>query len=159
MVDNKPNDWMLLTMDNPNFDLPRFKEVGITPDNTSLQSRDFYKNNNYIRQQFSDPSTGKFDEIKFNNWYDNAAMSYNQFAQNQYEDDIYSDLEFDPMANLRPVGSKVKIPEIKIEKVSNPWRKKQNISRMGWIDDKEKSDLELASASKVFNTEIGKYED
>lgn len=159
MIDNKPNDWMLLTMDNPNFSLSRFADVGITPDNTSLQSRDFYKNNNYIRQQFSDPSTGKFDEVKFNNWYNNAATSYSQFAQNQYENDLYADLEFDPMSNLRPVGSKVKTPQIRIEKIANPWRTKQNVSRLGWINSPEKSDLELASASKVFNSETGQFED
>ena len=52
---------------------------GVTPDNTGIQSKDYYKNIDAVQQTFTDQS-GKFDEVAFDNFYKSALNMYNQFS-------------------------------------------------------------------------------
>lgn len=155
----KTNDWVVAQMDNPTFDLQNFKDVGLSADNTVLQDRNTYKNSQYVQDRFQ--SDGKFDETAFNKFYDNAVASYQAFANNQFEDEILSDIEFDPYNALRPKGAETKTRDIgfNIVKVQNPNRLKTSISRVGRTDEQEWSISELAQKERVFNYDTKQWED
>ena len=50
---------------------------GITPENTGIQSKDYYKNIDAVQQTFT--QNGKFDEVAFDNFYNSALKTYNEF--------------------------------------------------------------------------------
>lgn len=157
MKDNtKPNDWFVAMQDNPTFSLKNFKDVGLSPDNTGFQDKNTYKNSKYVQEKFTG-TEGKFDESAFNRFYTSAAESYQSFANNQYEDDLLSDVEFDPYNAIRSSDSKTKDIDFTIQRVANPNRLKTGMSRMGRTDDKEWTISELAQREKVFDFEKGEF--
>lgn len=159
MKDNtKPNDWFVAMQDNPTFSLKNFKDVGLSPDNTGLQDKNTYKNSKYVQEKFTN-TEGKFDEAAFNRFYTSAAESYQSFANNQYEDDLLSDVEFDPYNAIRPNDSKTKAIDFTIQRVANPNRLKTGTSRIGRTEDKEWTVSELAQREKVFDYEKGEFKD
>lgn len=159
MRDNtKPNDWFIAMQDNPTFNMTNFKDVGLTPDNTGLKDKNTYRNSKYVQEKFTN-TEGAFDEASFDKFYQSAAESYQAFANNQYEDDILSDVEFDPFNAIRPAESKTKEIKFAIERVPNPNRLKTGMSRIGRTDDREWTISELAQREKVFDYEKGEFKD
>lgn len=159
MKDNiKPNDWFVAMQDNPTFSLKNFKDVGLSPDNTGFQDKNTYKNSKYVQEKFTNEE-GKFDETAFNRFYTSAAESYQSFANNQYEDDLLSDVEFDPYNAIRPNESKTKEINFAIQRVANPDRLKTGVSRMGRTEAKEWTISELAQREKIFDYEKGEFKE
>lgn len=156
----KANDWVVAIVDNPTFGLQNFKDVGLSPDNTVLQDKNTYRNSQYIQDKFQD-NTGKFDETAFNKFYSNAASLYQAFANNQFEDDILSDVSFDPFDALRPKGAedKTKSPFFDVVRVQNPDRLKTGISRVGRTDEREWTVSELAQKERVFDYATKQWKD
>lgn len=155
----KANDWMVALVDNPTFGLQDFKDVGLSADNTVLKDRNTYKSSPYIQDKFQ--SDGKFDEAAFNKFYDSAAASYQTFANNQFEDDILSDIDFDPYDALRPKGAEAKNRDIgfNVVKVFNPDRLKTGISRVGRTDEREWTVSELAQKEIVYDYDTKQWKD
>lgn len=156
----KANDWVVALVDNPTFGLQNFKDVGLSADNTVLQDKNTYRNSQYIQDKFQD-SDGKFDETAFNKFYNNAASLYQAFANNQFEDDILSDVDFDPYDALRPKGAEDKNRDLgfNIVKVFNPNRLKTGISRVGRTDEREWTVSELAQKERVFDYDTQQWKD
>jgi hypothetical protein len=48
MIEQKENDWVLNLLSNSNFSTADFKSVGLTAENTSLQSEEIYKSSKQI---------------------------------------------------------------------------------------------------------------
>lgn len=156
----KANDWVVALVDNPTFGLQNFKDVGLSADNTVLQDKNTYRNSQYIQDRFQD-NNGKFDETAFNKFYNNAASLYQAFANNQFEDDILSDVDFDPYDALRPKGAEDKNRKLGFDvvRVSNPDRLKTGISRVGRTDEREWTVSELAQKERVFDYETKQWKD
>lgn len=156
----KANDWVVALVDNPTFGLQNFKDVGLSADNTVLQDKNTYRNSQYIQDKFQD-NTGKFDETAFNKFYNNAASLYQAFANNQFEDDILSDIDYDPFDALRPKGAEDKNRKLGFDvvRVSNPDRLKTGISRVGRTDNREWTVSELAQKERVFDYETKQWKD
>lgn len=146
---NKPNDWFLAVSENPTMNFEDFQNNGITVDNTALQSREFYRNSNYIQELFTDDTTGKFDEAAFNKQYDAAAQAYNIYANEQYEKDVLRDMEWDPYAAWRPNNSKIKTPDIQIIQEVNPLHQAKGFGRIGAISNPTITAYEAAQQQKV----------
>jgi hypothetical protein len=53
---------------------------GITPENTGIQTKDYYKNIDAVQQTFT-KDDGKFDEVAFDNFYNSAVKTYNKFSE------------------------------------------------------------------------------
>lgn len=157
----KANDWMVALVDNPTFSLQNFKDVGLSADNTVLQDKNVYKNSQYIQEHDRFQNNGKFDEAEFNKFYNNAASLYQTFANNQFEDDILSDVDFDPYDALRPKGAEDKNRDLgfNVVKVFNPNRLKTGISRVGRADEREWSVSELAQKERVFDYDTQQWKD
>ena len=156
----KANDWIVALVDNPTFGLENFKDVGLSADNTVLQDKNTYRNSQYIQDKFQD-NNGKFDETAFNKFYNNAASLYQTFANNQFEDDILSDIDFDPYDALRPKGAEDKTRKLGFDvvRVSNPDRLKTGISRVGRTEEREWTVSELAQKERVFDYDTQQWKD
>ena len=75
---SKPNDIFVATLNNPEATSYDLMSLNINPENTSLYSKDEYKQNEKIIQAFTSPD-GKFDDNAFNTFYNKALSSYNTF--------------------------------------------------------------------------------
>ena len=76
----KENDWIITRLNNPDFTPAQLSAAGVTPDNTGLLTADQYKKSPVIQEAFKNSETGKFDEAKFNTFYNAQAQDYNNFA-------------------------------------------------------------------------------
>ena len=117
---NKNNDWVAVMMNvesndnvqlgnNPNLTL---YSNGITPDNTGLKDKDYYKNIPQVQKRFSD-TNGEFNEIAFNQFYDSAARAYQEFAEIDYVEKMLDEVGVSPYDSSR---------------LTKPSRKVQNVS-------------------------------
>lgn len=155
---NKANDWMVAMVNNPTFDVANFEEVGLTPDNTSIGSKQEYRKSDFIAEKFTDQD-GKFDETTFNNYYDAALKSYNTFVQGKYEDNLMSNLTYDISNPYRPKDGKIKDLDFNITKIQNPDRVQIGTSSIYGMNDKTKSSSEIAQGEKVWDSENKKWLD
>lgn len=84
----KTNDWFAVVTNidsNESINLGEnpyatLQANGITPDNTGLREKDYYKNIPQIQRQFT-KSDGTFDNVRFDQKYDSAQRSFTEFAE------------------------------------------------------------------------------
>ena len=60
----KPNDIFVASLNNPSATTYDLMTLNITPDNTSLYSKDDYKQSKLVQDTFKTPD-GKFDDLGF----------------------------------------------------------------------------------------------
>ena len=121
---------------------------GVTPDNTGIQSKDYYKNIDAVQQTFTDQS-GKFDEVAFDNFYKSALNMYNQFSTEDWTKKLLSEMDRDPFDWTQPLKTNVKDVSATITNASNPERRSMSIAGIGTIGDPTFSIREIAQASEV----------
>ena len=86
-MDNKKNDFLATLVKNPDLTLTDLKTAGITPDNTALLSKEEYKGIAGVQEAFKGDD-GKFDEKKFNTFYDNARILYSNYANDEFLENL-----------------------------------------------------------------------
>lgn len=146
-------------MYQPDLSVERMHDLGITPSTASMKPRDEYKN---IQAVLDNPAfkddDGKFDEKKFNSFYDSALLLYNQTAELDYLGKLESSYEYDPWAwyaadkpkrNTAPVG--IINP--------NPWRLEYGIDGIGKISPGKFSAREIGQDQYYFDSEKGEFSD
>lgn len=79
----KANDWLSVLVQSPGVNLGDLYDSGITPENTSLRSREDYVNTKTVQDKFTSTETGRFDEKSFNKFYDAVVENYNLFQKTQ----------------------------------------------------------------------------
>ena len=82
-MNNKKNDFLATLVKNPDLTLADLKIAGITPDNTALLSKEEYKGIAGVQEAFKGDD-GRFDEKKYNIFYDNARILYSNYAKTEY---------------------------------------------------------------------------
>ena len=109
----KPNDWFATRLFQPDYTLVDFYAQGITPDNSDLKPKEDYRDIPEVQEFFKDDS-GKFDEKKFDNFYETTLALYNQYDNDEVEKRLLESYVHDPYewytpGNLtfREVGSKI----------------------------------------------------
>ena len=159
-MERKQYDLMMNMAGNQNASYADFTAAGFNVDNTSLQDISVYRNDPYIREQFTD-EYGNFNEMKFNSVYDQAHTNYVIMANNSYDDIMKSQLSFhrsniDVPNELRRQG-----PDYQEVLVANPQRITSSIIRLGEVGERTLSDEELAQSNKVLlnPTEVEKSGD
>lgn len=100
-INMKQHDFLATLVKNPDLTIDDLRDNDITPDNTSLLTKDEYKNNPNVVEAFKD-DTGKFDENKFNNYYDNARILYANYANEQFVGNVVENFTFGPDAWFAP---------------------------------------------------------
>jgi hypothetical protein len=97
-MDNRKNDMFAVMLNQPDASFEDMIMHGITADNTTIRDRDYYKNIDAIKNNdFFKDEDGKFDNIKFNNFYDSVVNAYNSFSKDDYQKRIIDGLAKDPL--------------------------------------------------------------
>ena len=156
---NKENDLFLNMLYNPDMSLKDFAEVGMTADNTGIDTIDSYRNSKKVKETFSTP-TGQFDEAAFQKAYNIAKQTYNMFANFDYDDAViksgtfHRDNIFAPKQTLRSgpdLGAPIKI--------INPLKQQGGIVELGKLEDPTQSVREIAESQQVFDPATGEWLD
>lgn len=130
---NKKNDWFAANMNKPEYGLDEMFAAGITPDNTSLQDKDYYKSIKPVQEKFTDKSTGKFNEDAFNFFYDSVSRSYNEFSKTDFVKNYLDNMEsspYDIFALNKPNAFDV---TVKMVRNSDPQRHQVGISGLNIV--------------------------
>lgn len=133
---------------NPQLTPADFEAVGLTAENTKLQNKDYYKNNEKVRKEFM--KNGAFDEKAFDNAYMLASSYYKGLADDSLNTNLIMSTSFDRDnifvdPKLRKDDSN--IPSIAI--TPNPLRQSQSLIEVGKFSDSGRSVDEIAQAEKI----------
>ena len=139
---SRPNDWFATLMYNNPSSFEEIVANGITPDNSSIKSADYYKEQPAVQEAFS--KDGKFDEETFNNFYTSALNMYNQFSNEDWTNKMISDMAKDPFDWMQPLKTDVKDVSVTVGNGVNPERSSMGLTGMGTIGDSTFSIREIA---------------
>lgn len=156
----KENDLILNILANPSFTLEDFKTVGLTSDNTGLQSEDKYLQSNKIQQisSFKD-ANNNFDKAKFHNFYLQASAVYNQLSTDDYDKKILEQAQYSK-DNIWVSPEKRTIDyRPKLVKKANPDLINSSLDQFGQMGNRTMSVAEIAQTQKVVNPLTGEKSD
>lgn len=145
---NKKNDMFAVLFYQPDASVNDLALNGITPDNTGIQDRDYYKNLKSVQDADQFKTDGKFDETKFNNFYDSVTRVYNTYAKEDWQKQIYESFAKDPYDWTDPFNSNVKDFNVTVDN-SNRGRTSFGITGFNRTGDPTLSTREIAQASKM----------
>lgn len=149
---DKKYDWMALLQYQPQYTLSDFKDLGITPENTEFKSKDYYKGLNAVREAdiFKNDS-GEFDENKFNNFYDQASLLYNGYANEEVYNNLASSYTYDPWEWWNKDGDRIKDVSPKMTLGENPLMITSGVKGLGEVTESPFSTRELAQRNKIYD--------
>ena len=159
-MDNKKNDFLATLVKNPDLTLTDLKTAGITPDNTALLSKEEYKSIAGVQEAFKGED-GKFDEKKFNTFYDNARILYNNYANDEFLENLPSKLTYSEDEWYAPKDAVYRQSSPIIIKNQRPIDYDQGIKYLTEITTgtNDLSIREQAQNEKVFDFETGQFLD
>lgn len=80
-MEDKQYDLLLSLVDNGgDASIVDLVDKGMTTDNTSFYDKDTYKNSEVIKEKFTNPNTGEFDDKLFDNVYASAEAQYQKLG-------------------------------------------------------------------------------
>ena len=150
----KKNDWVATMLFNQPSSLDEVVANGITPENTGIQSKDYYKNIDAVQQTFT--QNGKFDEVAFDNFYNSALKTYNEFSDKDWTERLMNEMAKDPFDWTQPLNTNVKNISATIQNGNNPERRSMSIAGIGTIGDPVFSIREIAQDNEVRDLEGNK---
>ncbi len=155
----KQNDWVSSLIYNQDFKLEDFKEAGISEENTTIASREDYANNETIKSLFK-TEDGKFNEVEFNKFYDNALLSYNKLVFENLSKSSLEKMEItDRDALTNKENTVVKTMDFQINLVGNPTKKASGTRHLFAESDPIYSMAEAAQTQRVYDTEGKEFKD
>ena len=158
-MDNKQNDWILLSVQNPNLTLDQFADNGINTNNTSIYDREKYLNSTLIQGMEQFQTDGKFDKVKFNNFYDTAIQNYNDLSTQTYSQRAMETAQFSYNNLAVSKDKRTKDLGWSIIKIQNPDRRNFGIEQLGFISNPKFTPQEIAQNEKIWNNKTQKWED
>lgn len=106
-MDVRENDWIATLLYNPDLSsLEELKGFGVVPSNTDLKPIEEYKKLQDVQEAFTDEKTGKFDENAFTQFYNNAKVAYNDYANNEFLVNAVINYEYSVDDWLAPLDAK-----------------------------------------------------
>lgn len=151
------NDWIVANLNNPDFTVSDFQNIAdMSTSNTQMLSKDQYLKSDFIKsnETFKDEQ-GRFSQKKFDDFYNSAAKSFQDFRTHNTTDG----LEYDIFDIRRTPDSKVKRDNLNISKnLYNPDRQQIGIEGVNIWSDPTLSKSEIAQSQQIFNTATGKFE-
>ena len=151
----KPNDIFVASLNNPEATTYDLMSMGLLPDNTSLFTKDEYKQSNYVQEKFKDKD-GKFDDVAFNNEYNKVARQYNEMASSEYLENL-DKIEYSPFDITRPKNAETFSVNLEFTKDFNPFKQLYSRTGINSMDENNFSMRELAQQGKVFDPETNTW--
>jgi hypothetical protein len=157
-IEQKKNDWYATNFFSPEKSLEEFAALGITPDNSSLQSEDYYAKLPEVQEAFKTDS-GEFDAAKHHKYYQEILSSYNSVEAKNLDASLLDFYEYDPNNYFAPMDGKVADVAPRMVHFANPDRRARGITNLHEISAPTMSTREVAQQNRVFNVETGEFED
>ena len=154
----KQNDWIVASLNNPDFTATDFKNIlDLSLDNTQLLSKDEYLKSSFITENpLFQGEDGQFDKNKFDNFYNKQVEKFNNFSTESLVDN-YQYGFWD--TSRKSVKNDFVAPKIGIDIVSNPEHVSKGIVGQGIKGERTKSAEELAQSKRIFDYSEGKFLD
>lgn len=157
----KENDYFLNSLSNPTFNPQDFLDVGLTPQNTSIEKAEEYLKYDALK---SNPAfinnQGQFDESKFNKIYNRARNNYELFTALKSSEDLGNNKIFHRNDIFAPKAlRKDNVPEYNIQFVGNPHRQTAGFKTFGLTEAPIKSDREIAQTQQVWDPKTKEWHD
>ncbi len=153
------NDMLLNMLANDSFTVSDFKAVGLTAENTKLESEDRYLQSQMIQDNltFKDIN-GNFSKDKFHQYYLLATDYYNKMADDNYIEDLSKNTFYSKDNLFAPEQSK-KFDETPVfVTVPNPFLQSNSLTRVGKKGDRTLSISEIAQTQKIYNSKTKTFE-
>ena len=145
---NKKNDWIAINLNSgENTSIDSLYAYGITPNNTGLQSEDYYKNIKQVRDNFTSPD-GKFDDKGFHDFYESAKRSYNDYEQSDFTQKIINEIDSSPY-DIFSLGSKIMDTSAAIYRSRDPQRTTMGLGNLFEVGSPTFDIREVAQANKA----------
>lgn len=144
------NDWLALTVANPEASVADFVASGFDSTNTTIASADSYAKFTEVQTNplFLD-AAGNFSQNKFQKYYDNSVQSYNLLDAATPKESKYN-----IFANVDDIDWN---PTTQVVKGFNPDRITKSITEIGMDGPRLKSRAEIAQSQNAFDFKTGKW--
>jgi len=145
---NKKNDWLAANLNRPDFSMDDMFAAGITPDNTGLQDKDYYKGIKQVQEAFKNKN-GEFDEALFDNYYDSVSRTYNEFSRSNFEKNLLNNMESSPYDIFALENPNTFDWTVKMVRNKDPQRHQIGMSGVNVTGDPSWDEREVAQANFV----------
>lgn len=148
---NKPNDFIAASINgaNENLTLDDLRYYNITPDNTGIQSKDYYKNIPKVKELFT--KDGKFDEDSYNSWYKDTLDIYNTWANDDFEGKMIDSMERSSYNIFELGNNNIADDTAKIISAKDPERTARGLTDPFSVNGPSFDIREIAQANKVLD--------
>ena len=172
-MEDKQYDLLLSLVDNGgDASIVDLVDKGMTTDNTSFYDKDTYKNSEVIKEKFTNPNTGEFDDKLFDNVYASAEAQYqklgilqdvkkadNLFKDNGYLNDAWLKITDNNAYQLSKLGEDRTLTSQYIS-IPNPDLVTKSLAeRLNYTAESPWSVRELAQMNKVKDSITGEWMD
>lgn len=147
-MERREHDIMMDMIANQGMSFDNLVTVGLNANNTSLQDRSTYENNEWVREHFKD-QYGEFDKTQFDAFYNNAKIYYNALASANYDESMQRQATYHRDNIFTPVEQRKQGPYFTEIQSPNPYQITSSLSRIGIQGDRTKSIDEIAQSNKV----------
>jgi len=130
--------------------LQEFYDYDITPENSTLKPREYYKDKPKIMNAFV--TDGKFDDKKFEDFYQGALAMYNVYSNEQFNKQLADNsIQYDPFDIYAPQGGKIRdiSPRISFDDNQGLGRSITNIN--SFTSAPLKSPRSIAQGEQIFD--------
>ena len=144
----KPNDWIALNLNIQGSGLTPddLRGYNITPDNTGLENKDYYKNIPQVQEAFK-AGDGTFDEDAFSQFYRSAQRSYSRFAEDDYIKNIVDSIPTSSTDIFSLGNTNIYDDSVQIVRSKDPERHQLGIGNIFSIGPASFSEREVAQAN------------
>ena len=145
---SKKNDWIAINLNSDeNLSIDSLFAYGINPNNTGLQSEDYYKSIKQVQDAFSDQN-GMFDDKKFHDFYESAKRSYNDYQQSDFTQKVIDEIESSPY-DIFSLGTKTMDTSAAIYRSRDPQRTTMGLGNIFEVGSPTFDIREVAQANKA----------
>lgn len=151
----KPNDILITTLNQPQLTPYDLLSNNINGTNTSLLSKEEYKQSPYVQKAFTGED-GKFNDVSFDQAYNLAQQNFFQLTNQEYLKGL-DEIKYSPFDLTRPKFADTFKVSATMEKEYNPFKEKRGWTGIGSVDLSNLSLREIAQQGKIFDPETGKW--
>ena len=158
MIEQKQNDFLAALFFQPDLTVNDLIASGINTSNSSLQNKEFYKEQPAIQDAFKDED-GKFNDVAFTNYYNSVQQMFNDAEKTSWEKAMLNSYEYDQLDPLAPINAKRRDMSPALVDIQNPERRAWGLVHLAKAGDPTASAREVGQQNKVFNPETNQFED
>lgn len=145
---NKKYDFFATSLYQPDLTTDDLYNLGITPANTEMKSKEEYKKIPKVIEHFTE--NGIFNEEEFNNQYNNSLLIYDDYANKEFQKKVINEFQYDPTDWRAPLGSNRWDTSAQFQLgEKNPTQLEMGIERIGINNESQFSIRELAQMNEV----------